>query len=69
MDRKLFEMNLPFEPELAPGALEQLMEYDWPGNVRELQNVLERALILCKGAPLTFPSLRFQPAEKQKEES
>ena len=37
--------------------MEQLVDYDWPGNIRELQNVLERALILCKGAPLTFPNL------------
>jgi hydrogenase-4 transcriptional activator len=57
INRKLYEMNLSFKPHLAPGAMEQLIEYDWPGNVRELQNVLERALILSKGAPLSFPNL------------
>jgi len=30
------------------------MVYSWPGNVRELENVIERALILSKGKPLTF---------------
>ena len=25
------------------------MSYDWPGNVRELENMVERAVILCKG--------------------
>ena len=36
--------------ELAPDALDQLMEYDWPGNVRELENVIERAVVLSSGA-------------------
>jgi len=29
-------------------ALEMMELYDWPGNVRELENVIERAVILCK---------------------
>lgn len=29
--------------------ISELMKYDWPGNVRELQNVIERAMNLCKG--------------------
>ena len=35
--------------ELAPEALDLLMDYDWPGNVRELENVIERAVVLCTG--------------------
>ena len=35
--------------ELAPEALDLLMEYDWPGNVRELENVIERAVVLTPG--------------------
>src|SRR6185436_8976497 len=31
-------------------ALERLCSYAWPGNVRELRNVIERAVILAKGA-------------------
>ncbi|UCC28855.1 MAG: sigma-54-dependent Fis family transcriptional regulator [Phycisphaerales bacterium] len=31
------------------GAYEKLYAYSWPGNVRELRNVLERAVLLCKG--------------------
>jgi DNA-binding NtrC family response regulator len=35
--------------ELAPDALDLLMEYDWPGNVRELENAVERATVLTPG--------------------
>jgi two-component system, NtrC family, response regulator HydG len=34
--------------KIAPEAMDRLMSYDWPGNVRELQNVLEKALVLCR---------------------
>ncbi|HXJ35989.1 MAG TPA: sigma-54 dependent transcriptional regulator [Candidatus Eisenbacteria bacterium] len=34
---------------LAPAAREALLASRWPGNVRELVNVLERALVLCRG--------------------
>jgi Nif-specific regulatory protein len=30
-------------------AMERLTSYRWPGNVRELKNVVERAVVLCKG--------------------
>ncbi|MCX7428438.1 MAG: sigma 54-interacting transcriptional regulator [Planctomycetia bacterium] len=30
-------------------AMSQLMTYRWPGNVRELKNVIERAVVLCRG--------------------
>ncbi|WP_346898589.1 sigma 54-interacting transcriptional regulator [Clostridium sp. UBA7503] len=33
--------------------ISELMKYHWPGNVRELQNVIERAMNLCKGEILT----------------
>jgi two-component system response regulator PilR (NtrC family) len=35
--------------EIAPEALDLLIEYDWPGNVRELENVIERATVLTQG--------------------
>ena len=35
---------------LSPEALSRLMSYDYPGNIRELSNIIERALILSKGA-------------------
>jgi DNA-binding NtrC family response regulator len=40
-------------PEVDPAAIDALARYPWPGNVRELENMVERAMILCSGAPLT----------------
>jgi len=34
---------------LTPEAMDRLAAYDWPGNVRELENVIERAVVLCRG--------------------
>jgi DNA-binding NtrC family response regulator len=36
-------------PEISEEALVSLTEHSWPGNVRELENVIERALLLCRG--------------------
>jgi DNA-binding NtrC family response regulator len=33
----------------ADDALARLSSYNWPGNVRELENVVERAVVLCRG--------------------
>jgi two-component system response regulator HydG len=30
-------------------VLQVLLDYSWPGNVRELENVIERAVVLCRG--------------------
>ncbi len=40
-------------PEFSPEAMEWLVTYDWPGNVRELQNLMERAVLLAGGGPIT----------------
>ncbi len=42
---------------VARDALDRLMEYSWPGNVRELENVMERAVVLCKTDKLTVDDL------------
>ncbi len=34
--------------ELSPEAEEILLRYDFPGNVRELENIIRRAVILCR---------------------
>ena len=42
---------------LAPGTLNALLSHDWPGNVRELENVVERAVVLCKATELSADDL------------
>jgi len=46
--------------EIAPEALEALMEYDFPGNIRELENAIERAYVMCHSARIELACL---PAE------
>jgi two-component system NtrC family response regulator len=48
-----FRSLYPSGGEISKQALELLLNYHWPGNVRELQNVIERALILSQGDPIT----------------
>ncbi|HEU4533706.1 MAG TPA: sigma-54 dependent transcriptional regulator, partial [Polyangiaceae bacterium] len=39
--------------EVAKPVTERLYDYPWPGNVRELENVIERAVVLCRGELIT----------------
>jgi two-component system response regulator AtoC len=43
--------------QIEEEAVTRLEAYDWPGNVRELRNVLERAVILCRGDSITVEDL------------
>ena len=57
--------------DISDQALELLSKYPWPGNIRELKNVLERGLLLARGATLSadhFPGLGIlYPVAKRKE--
>ncbi|WKZ19672.1 MAG: sigma-54 dependent transcriptional regulator [Candidatus Jettenia sp. CY-1] len=41
----------------TPEAMDALCAYHWPGNVRELENVIERAIVLCKKNTLSVDHL------------
>ena len=57
IQKKSRELKFLATPPLAPGAIDCLSAYTWPGNVRELENLIERALIISRGAPLSFDQL------------
>src|SRR5882724_9917893 len=42
---------------VARPVMQVLLDYPWPGNVRELENVIERAVVLCRGDTLTTDDL------------
>lgn len=46
------EYSLP-PVDLSDEARAWLLDYAWPGNVRELQNLMERAVLLSGGQPVT----------------
>lgn len=39
-------------PHISAEAMRQLIANDWHGNIRELENVIHRAVIVCKGRTL-----------------
>ena len=45
------------QTEISPEVTEILQRYPWPGNIRELQNVLKRALVMARGAPVELVHL------------
>jgi transcriptional regulator with GAF, ATPase, and Fis domain len=49
---------------LSAEAGELITSYHWPGNVRELENVMERAVILCRGTVVTAQELALSLRER-----
>ncbi len=47
--RKLCVTKENGTPAISKKTMEILLNYDYPGNVRELENILEHALIICRG--------------------
>jgi two-component system, NtrC family, response regulator HydG len=62
--QKFSEKNRREGISLAPEVLEALRRYPWPGNIRELENVMERAVILCRETIITLGNL---PATMQQQ--
>src|SRR2546426_1043791 len=46
-------------------AIEHLMQYNWPGNVRELENVIDRAVVLARGAVITPADLSLEEQQEK----
>lgn len=52
---------------LATPAQEALLGYRWEGNVRELKNMIEKAVLTCKGNEITVRNLGIMPDMKPDE--
>jgi DNA-binding NtrC family response regulator len=48
---------------LSVEAQVMLQQYPWPGNVRELENVIQRAVVLCRGRVVTPAHLMFDETQ------
>ncbi|MBE9571517.1 MAG: sigma-54-dependent Fis family transcriptional regulator, partial [Proteobacteria bacterium] len=44
-------------PRISRAAMKILIRHDWPGNIRELANIIENAVIFCKGKEITPTNL------------
>ena len=61
---KEFQKKLGKEIENIPKkTMQALQSYLWPGNVRELRNIIEHAMILCKGETLNVDLPASMPSE------
>ena len=49
--------------------INKLESYNWPGNVRELENVIHRAVLMCKNTSLSNKDISFDMDFNQKGES
>jgi transcriptional regulator with GAF, ATPase, and Fis domain len=56
LEKYCVQMNKRLE-DLPGDVLLALRTYNWEGNVRELENVMERAVVLCKGNSVTLRDL------------
>ena len=52
------------EPLITDDAIRYLQDETWPGNIRELENLMQRAVILSNGQPITPTLLQFKPGNQ-----
>jgi len=52
--------------KISPAAMELLMSYTWPGNVRELKNIVERMVIMTRGAMIEAKDVPDPVREQRK---
>jgi two-component system response regulator PilR (NtrC family) len=64
VDKYTAELEKPVEG-VSDETMARLMEYDFPGNVRELENVIERAVALCRGDTIDVDGLPPTVLERQ----
>jgi formate hydrogenlyase transcriptional activator len=52
---------------ISPELMQTFVDHSWPGNVRELQNIIERAVILCRGTILEVPLFQLLPSREDED--
>ena len=57
--RMALRTGLERPPLIENDVAALLMSCSWPGNVRELKNVIERAMVLAHGGPITAAHIRL----------
>jgi DNA-binding NtrC family response regulator len=55
--RQVFRAVRQICGSINPATMALLQNYSWPGNVRELENVIQRSIIIAKGASITADDL------------
>ncbi len=55
--KEFAEINNRGKMSISPKAMAMLEGYSWPGNVRELRNIIEGAVVMCKGNTITEENL------------
>lgn len=55
--KRYSEMNGKEVVAVSREAMDHLMKYSYPGNVRELENIIERAVVLCRDDIITAADL------------
>jgi two-component system NtrC family response regulator len=53
--------------DISKEARALLLRYAYPGNVRELENLIERAVVLCRGEIITTQDLPFHLKDEKSE--
>jgi len=65
--KKYSKENQKSISDISKEARALLLRYHYPGNVRELENLIERAVILCRGEMITTQDLPFHLKDEKSE--
>jgi two-component system NtrC family response regulator len=65
--KKYSDENQKSITDISKEARALLLRYPYPGNVRELENLIERAVVLCRGETITTQDLPFHLKEEKSE--